>query len=136
MNVGIILCTGNYPSIRFFGRIEDTIICFRDCLTFRAANLSKPWLVYQNLCLIRNEKNSYITLFLLFQVRQFFSRNIWLKFKWWFVKHTYQIKWKREAQLNPSVHNAEYRHSSISAVSISAIFDLLWFIILSYFPPL
>ena len=29
-----------------------------------------------------------------------------------------------------------YRHSSISAVSISAIFDLLRFIILSYFPPL
>ena len=30
----------------------------------------------------------------------------------------------------------EYRHSLISAVSISAIFDLAWFIILSYFPPL
>ena len=30
---------------------------------------------------------------------------------------------------------ALYRHSSISAVSISAIFDLPWFIILSYFPP-
>ena len=29
-----------------------------------------------------------------------------------------------------------YRHSSISAVSISAVFDLLRFIILSYFPPL
>ena len=29
-----------------------------------------------------------------------------------------------------------YRHSSISAVSISTIFNLLWFIILSYFPPL
>ena len=29
-----------------------------------------------------------------------------------------------------------YRHSSISAVSISTIFDLLQFIILSYFPPL
>ena len=29
-----------------------------------------------------------------------------------------------------------YRHSSISAVSISAIFDLTRFIILSYFPPL
>ena len=31
---------------------------------------------------------------------------------------------------------ALYRHSSISAVSISAIFDLPWFVILSYFPPL
>ena len=31
---------------------------------------------------------------------------------------------------------ALYRHSSISAVLISAIFDLLWFILLSYFPPL
>ena len=30
----------------------------------------------------------------------------------------------------------QYRHSSISAVSISAIFNLLRFIILSYFPPL
>ena len=29
-----------------------------------------------------------------------------------------------------------YRHSSISAVSISAVFDLPRFIILSYFPPL
>ena len=29
-----------------------------------------------------------------------------------------------------------YRHSSISAVSISAVFDLTRFIILSYFPPL
>ena len=29
-----------------------------------------------------------------------------------------------------------YRHSSISVVSISAIFDLTRFIILSYFPPL
>ena len=29
-----------------------------------------------------------------------------------------------------------YRHSSIPAVSISAIFELSWFIILSYFPPL
>ena len=32
--------------------------------------------------------------------------------------------------------NYQYRHSSISAVSISAIFDLTRFIILSYFPPL
>ena len=30
----------------------------------------------------------------------------------------------------------EYRHSSISAVLISGIFDLLQFMILSYFPPL
>ena len=30
----------------------------------------------------------------------------------------------------------KYRHSLISAVSISAIFDLVRFIILSYFPPL
>ena len=29
-----------------------------------------------------------------------------------------------------------YRHSSISVVSISVIFDLTWFIILSYIPPL
>ena len=28
-----------------------------------------------------------------------------------------------------------YRHSSISAVSISAVFDLPWLIMLSYFPP-
>ena len=30
----------------------------------------------------------------------------------------------------------QYRHSSISVVSISAVFDLPRFIILSYFPPL
>ena len=30
----------------------------------------------------------------------------------------------------------QYRHSLISAVSISAIFDLTQFIILTYFPPL
>ena len=35
----------------------------------------------------------------------------------------------------PSV-KLDYRHSSISAVPISAIFDLPRFIILSYFPPL
>ena len=29
---------------------------------------------------------------------------------------------------------SKYRHSSISAVPISKIFDLTWFIILSYFP--
>ena len=29
-----------------------------------------------------------------------------------------------------------YRHSSISAVSISAVFNLTRFIILSYFPPI
>ena len=32
--------------------------------------------------------------------------------------------------------HSQYRHSSISAVSISAIFNLTQFIILSYFPPL
>ena len=30
---------------------------------------------------------------------------------------------------------SKYRHSSISAVSITAVFDLPWFIILSNFPP-
>ena len=35
MRVGMILCTENYPNLRFFGRIEDTIICFRDCLAFK-----------------------------------------------------------------------------------------------------
>ena len=33
-----------------------------------------------------------------------------------------------------SEDGGQYRHSSISAVSISAIFDLTRFIILSYFP--
>ena len=39
-----------------------------------------------------------------------------------------------EGNLSRGIDN--YRHSLISAVSISAIFDLPWFIILFYFPPL
>ena len=27
-NAGAILCTKNCPSVRFFGRIQDAIICF------------------------------------------------------------------------------------------------------------
>ena len=48
--------------------------------------------------------------------------------------------WQISALAYPNQKNKDtvssYRHSSISAVSISAIFVLMWFIILSSFPPL
>ena len=42
----LTLCTENYPDVRFFGRIEDTIICFRDCLTFKVEKLRDSDLVH------------------------------------------------------------------------------------------
>ena len=33
-NVEIISCNEDYPNVRFFGRNEDTVNCFRDLLTF------------------------------------------------------------------------------------------------------
>ena len=42
----------------------------------------------------------------------------------------------KSVNVSKRTHEVKYRHSSISTVSISAIFDLLRFINLSYFPPL
>ena len=55
------------------------------------------------------------------------------------VDKTYWIVISRLIRKGNRVHEIktkQYRHSSISVVSISAIFNLPWFIILSYFPPL
>ena len=61
------------------------------------------------------------------------STSPWFKLIYWLFG---QSNMHSTLDFYPDQPGIEYRHSSISAVSISAVFGLMRFIILSYFPPL
>ena len=80
-NVGIILCTENYTNVRFFGRIDDTIICFWDCLTFKVVKNTEI------ISCANNRKKNSPTDIILPQYAPLFLRNDYLH-------KTFSFNWK------------------------------------------